>query len=128
MEPGRRICVPIPLFHAFAYVEGLFAAITVGGTLMLFKEKFNTDKTLLAMQERKANDIICVSPIMIDLLVKGKPSPERFPVLHAAYWAAACPEWIWDRARQAFGISDISTGYGMTECGSTATIIRPEDD
>lgn len=128
MEPGRRICVPIPLFHAFAYVEGLFAAITVGGTLLLFKEKFNTDKTLLAMQERKANDIICVSPIMIDLLVKGKPSPERFPVLHAAYWAAACPEWIWDRARQAFGISDISTGYGMTECGSTATIIRPEDD
>lgn len=127
METGRRICVPIPLFHAFAYVEGLLSAVTVGGALLLFRGRFQVERTLDLMREKRANDIICVSPIMIELLVKGRPLPEEFPSLHAAYWAASCPDWIWDGARRAFGIADISTGYGMTECGSTAAIIRPED-
>ena len=80
------------------------------------------------MREKKTNDVICVSAIMIDLPPKGDPQPEDYPAMHAAYWASACPEWIWQKARDAFGITDIGTGYGMTECGSTATLIRPTDD
>ncbi len=128
MEPSRRICVPIPLYHAFAYIEGLMAAITVGGALLLFREHFQVERTLRLMREKKTNDVICVSAIMIDLLLKGDPQPEDYPAMHAAYWASACPEWIWQKARDAFGITDIGTGYGMTECGSTATLIRPTDD
>ena len=128
MEPGRRICVPIPLYHAFAYIEGLMAAITVGGALILFREHFQSERTLRLMREKKANDVICVSAIMIDILVKGDPHPEDYPAMHAAYWASACPEWTWQKARDAFGITDVGTGYGMTECGSTATLIRPTDE
>ena len=54
MEPSRRICVPIPLYHAFAYIEGLMAAITVGGALLLFREHFQVG-TNLASHAGKEN-------------------------------------------------------------------------
>lgn len=128
METGRRICVPIPLYHAFAYIEGLMSAITIGGALLLSQERYDAERTLQLMRDMHANDVICVSAIMIDLLMKGAPRPEDYPSMHAAYWASACPEWTWQRARDAFGITDVGTGYGLTECGSTATLIRPTDD
>ncbi len=128
MEIGRRIFVPTPLFHTMAYVEGLMAAMLVGGSVIMMREKFNSQCGLRLMKQFEANDIICVTVIMMDLLSKGDPRPEDFPALHAAYWASICPQWLWGAVREAFGIQDVTTGYGMTECGSTTSMISPLDD
>ncbi len=122
METGRRICLPIPLFHAMAYVEGLLAALTVGGCVLLSRIKFDVQDTLERMIRYRANDIVCVSSVMVRLLTQGRRPDEGFPDMHAAYWAASCPDWVWGKAGAFFGIRDIGTGYGMTECGSTSNL------
>lgn len=126
MEEGRRIFVPIPLFHVFAYNEGLLAVSHVGGALILSDRKFSVEHALSLMKEAHANDIITVPMLMIQILTKGIFHHEDYPDLHAIYVAGATPEWLWDDARAKFGVSDITTGYGMTECGSTSTIMSPE--
>ncbi len=124
MEIGRRIFVPIPFYHAFAYVEGILAAMHVHGCVIFSRYAFQVDHALEMMAGYEANDIICVPTVMIKLLEHSKVVPERFPALHAAYWAGICPEWLWDMGSEKFGIEDITTGYGMTECGST-TFLMP---
>ena len=41
--------------------------------------------------------------------------------------SAPAPVWLWKRIEKEFGVSEIVTGYGMTECGGAMTLTRPED-
>lgn len=123
MEIGRRIYLPIPLFHAMGYVEGMLAAAMVGGSIVISKEKYKPKEQLLRMQEYEVNDIVCISSVMIRMMTAAAGRSMEFPHMHAAYWAGACPEWVWEAARRFFSITDCGNGYGMTECGSTSHIM-----
>ena len=41
--------------------------------------------------------------------------------------SAPAPIWLWRQIEADFGVSEIVTGYGMTECGGAMTLTRPED-
>lgn len=125
MEEGRRILVPIPFYHIFAYSEGILASMHVGGSIVISDKRFDVDNYLYLMQKHHVNDIICVPLIAINLIQKGKPAAEDYPDLHAAFISPAGPDWLWQAARDSFGISDVTTGYGMTECGATSFILSP---
>lgn len=125
METGRRILAPIPLYHIFAYNEGLLAAMWAGGCIVLADRKADGAYILELLKKSRANDIICVPVIMIHLLEAIGDEPQEFPDLHAGYWASTCPDWVWDAAKKKLGIEDVTTGYGMTECGSTTTMSVP---
>lgn len=127
MEDGRRILLPIPLFHAMGYIEGLLSVTHVGGSVVITEQRFDPARILTDLKKYRCNDFVCVSLIAMRMLEEQKRRREVFPDLHAAYWASACPEHIWAEAAEAFGIDDITTAYGMTECGSTAVMMRPED-
>lgn len=125
MEEGRRILVPIPFYHIFAYSEGILASMHVGGSIVISDKRFDVNNYLYLMQQHHVNDMICVPLIAIQMLQKGNPLASNYPYLHAAFISPAGPDWLWQATRYAFGISDITTGYGMTECGATTTILSP---
>ena len=125
MEIGRKILVPIPLYHIFAYNEGLLAALWAGGCVVLTDQKATGKYVRDLLKKSHANDIICVPIIMIRLLEALDEAPEVFPDFHAGYWASTCPDWVWDEAKKKLNITDVTTGYGMTECGSTTTLFSP---
>ena len=127
MEDGRRILLPIPLFHAMGYIEGLLSVVYVGGSAVITEKKYDPARILTDLRTQHCNDLVCVSLIAMRLLEEQKKRREILPDLHAAYWASACPDHVWEEAAQAFGIQDITTAYGMTECGSTSVMMRPED-
>ena len=127
MEVGRRIYLPIPLFHAMAYVEGMLAAAMVGGSIIISERKTTPEEHLIRMQRYEVNDIVCISSIMIRMMLAALGQSMDFPAMHAAYWAGVCPEWVWKRAREFFHITDCGNGYGMTECGSTSHVLRGTD-
>lgn len=127
MEIGRRIFMPIPLYHTMAYVEVLLTTMLVGGATIMMQGKFQAAHALELMQLHRANDIVCVPDIMINLLRCGKPRKEDFPALHALYWAGSCAPSLWKEAADGFGVDDITTAYGMTECGSTTAMRTPLD-
>jgi fatty-acyl-CoA synthase len=41
--------------------------------------------------------------------------------------AAPAPVWLWEKVRAELAITEITTGYGMTECGGAMTMSLPED-
>ena len=127
MEQGRRIFVPIALYHLMAYNEALLPALYIGGAVIMSQQRYDVLHCLDMMKQHRVNDIVCVSSIMMDMLTKASPTPAEYPDLIHAYWAASCPSWVWQAGRERFGLVDVTTGYGMTECGSTTTLVRPDD-
>ena len=127
-ELGRRIFVPLPMFHVYGYVEGLLAAILVGGTVLLRKGKFVAGPVLDFMEEGKANDILSVPSQMMALITELKERPRSLKSLHAVYCsAAACPSWVWPQIRKNLGVDDVITGYGMTEVCGASMQTAPDD-
>lgn len=120
-EIGRRIYVPLPLFHSYGYIEGLLAVILVGGTIIINDEKFNAEKSLKYMLKYKANDILSVPSQMIGFIKYLKENPISLPDLHSVYCSAtSCPVWVWSDIKKYLGVDDLITGYGMTEvCGAS---------
>lgn len=129
-EEGRRICVPLPLFHVYGYVEGLLTALFVGGAVLLTGGKFDPEKTLRLMSAARANDILSVPTVMMGLL--RCPALTRFDLsaLHAVYCSASvCPPWLWSTIRESLSVNDLITGYGMTEvCGATMQTVPGDGD
>ena len=129
-ELGRRIFVPLPMFHVYGYVEGLLAVILVGGAVLLWNRKFSGEQAVRFMREACANDILCVPAQAMALIQYLDGAPCDLPDLHAVYCSAAvCPAWVWPGIRSALGVSDVITGYGMTEvCGASMQTAPTDTD
>lgn len=127
MEDGRRILFSLPCYHMFGYVEGLMAALFVGGAVVL-QPAFDPEHYFAGIERHRATDILAV-PTMTVALVEH-PRREEFDlssVFALLSGAAPAPVWLWQQARDRLGITEIVTGYGMTEAGGAMTLSLPED-
>lgn len=126
-EDGRRILFALPLYHMFAYVEGLLACTWVGGAVIPQVE-FSPDRYLEDIEKYGANEILAVPTMTIAILEEAEKSSRDVSSLRAILSAAApAPPWVWERAKKIFDGVEITTGYGMTESGAGITMTRPED-
>ncbi|MFT4263840.1 MAG: class I adenylate-forming enzyme family protein [Nocardioides sp.] len=124
---GRRILFSLPCYHMFGYVEGILSAMYVGGAVVL-QTSFSAEGYLAGIERHRVNDILCV-PTMAVAMVESE-ARERYDLgsLTAILCGSApAPVWLWQRVEQLFGVSEIVTGYGMTECGGAMTLTLPED-
>ena len=127
-EKGRRIFIPLPMFHVYGYVEGMLAAILVGGAVLFRRGKFAAEPVLQFMKAEGANDILSVPAQMMSLISYLKENFVELPELHAVYCSAAvCPSWVWPSIRKYLGVSDVITGYGMTEVCGASMQTAPDD-
>lgn len=128
-EDGRRVFVPLPLSHVYAYVEGLLSCLIVGGTVLLSPAKLSPTEALEFIKRTRANDMLTVPSLMIKYLEVLEVEPKDFPDLHAVYCSADnCPIWVWSAIRERFRIWDVITGYGMTETSGASLQSHPSDD
>ncbi|SEU35862.1 class I adenylate-forming enzyme family protein [Nonomuraea wenchangensis] len=126
-EDGRRILFSLPCYHMFGYVEGLLAAMMVGGAIIP-RTAFSPADYFEAIERHRATEILCVPTMTVALL----EHPDRlkrdlsslFSVLSGA---APSPVWLWEKVRAELGVTEVVTGYGMTECGGAMTMSLPED-
>lgn len=126
-DDGRRILFSLPCYHMFGYVEGLLSAMFVGGAIVP-QTSFSAAGYFAGIERHRANDILCV-PTMAVAMVE---SPERLTADLSSLEAILCgsapaPVWLWEQVERDFGVTEIVTGYGMTECGGAMTLTRPED-
>lgn len=126
-EDGRRILFSLPCYHMFGYVEGLIAAMFVGGAIVP-RTSFSAADYFAAIERHRATEILCVPTMTVALLEhpdrKTRDLSSVFAVLSGA---APAPVWLWEKVRAELGITEITTGYGMTECGGAMTMSLPED-
>jgi fatty-acyl-CoA synthase len=126
-EDGRRILFSLPCYHMFGYVEGLLSVMFVGGAIVPHTS-FSAEGYFAGIERHRATDILCV-PTMAVAMVES-PARHRFDLgsLRAMLCGSApAPVWLWEQVRRDFGVTEIVTGYGMTECGGAMTLTRPED-
>lgn len=120
-EDGRRFFTPLPLYHVFAYVEGLMAASFVGGcviTMPTFSPKLSLD----LMSQHRAQDFLCVPSMLVALLNHPDLTTYDLSDLYALMCAAApAPAPVWEQAMRVLGLTEVCTGYGGTEVTASTT-------
>jgi fatty-acyl-CoA synthase len=126
-EDGRRILFSLPCYHMFGYVEGLLAALFVGGAIIP-QTAFSPVGYLRGVERHRATEILCVPTMTVALLEHPDRAAYDLSSLFALLSGAApAPMWLWERARSDLGVTEITTGYGMTEAGGAMTLTLPED-
>ncbi|WP_433802220.1 class I adenylate-forming enzyme family protein [Actinomycetospora sp. CA-084318] len=126
-EDGRRILFSLPCYHMFGYVEGLMAAMMVGGAIVP-QTAFDPGRYLEGIERHRATDILCVPTMTVALLEHPDLATRDLSSLRAILSGAApAPVWLWEKVRDGLGVDEIVTGYGMTEQGGAMTLSLPED-
>ncbi len=126
-ENGRRILFSLPCYHMFGYVEGLLSATFVGGAIIPHTS-FSAEGYFAGIQRHQATDVLCVPTMGVAMLEHPSRHDYDLSSLSAILCGSApAPIWLWERIQKEFGVSEIVTGYGMTECGGAMTLTLPED-
>jgi fatty-acyl-CoA synthase len=126
-EDGRRILFSLPCYHMFGYVEGLLSVTFVAGAIVP-QTSFSAEGYFAGIQRHRATDILCVPTMAVAMIEHPSRRDYDLSSLVALLCGSApAPPRLWQRIQAEFGVSEIVTGYGMTECGGAMTLTRPED-
>ncbi|MGD0065232.1 MAG: AMP-binding protein [Streptosporangiaceae bacterium] len=126
-QDGRRILFSLPCYHMFGYVEGLLSAMFVGGAIIP-RTAFSPADYVASVQRHRATEILAVPTMTVALLEYPELASCDLSSLTAILSGAApAPVWLWQKVRAELGVTEITTGYGMTECGGAMTLTLPED-
>ena len=126
-EDGRRVLFALPCYHMFGYVEGLLSVLFVGGAIVP-QTAFDPAKYFAGIERHRATDILCVPTMTVALLEHpARVDHDLSSVFAILSGAAPAPLWLWEKVRAQLGITEITTGYGMTEAGGAMTLSRPDD-
>ena len=126
-EDGRRILFSLPCYHMFGYVEGLLAAMFVGGAIIP-RTSFSAADYFAGIERHRATELLCVPTMTVALLEhEDRKTRDLSSVFAILSGAAPAPVWLWEKVQAELGITEITTGYGMTECGGAMTMTLPED-
>ncbi len=126
-EDARRISFSLPMYHVYGYVEGLLAALFVGGAIIP-QLNFDPVATLDSIVEHEATDVLLV-PIMTQALIKAARAGDYdlSTLTSIISSGGASPAGIWDELVDLFGSVEITTGYGMSETTASTTVTRMDD-
>lgn len=126
-EDGRRIIFSLPLYHVFGYVEGLLAALCVGGAIIP-QQIFNPKSILQAVERHRANEALFVPTMSVAVVEQASRSGFDLSSLEAVMSAAAvAPVWLWQRVKSDLGVGQTFTGYGQTEVSAATALTFPQD-
>jgi fatty-acyl-CoA synthase len=126
-EDGRRILFSLPCYHMFGYVEGLLSAMFAGGAIIP-QTTFSAEGYFAGIERHRASDILCVPTMAVAMVESPARRDYDLGSLRAMLCGSApAPIWLWRQIEDDFGVSEIVTGYGMTECGGAMTLTLPED-
>ncbi len=126
VQDGQRILFALPLYHVFAYVEGLLTALLSGGAIIP-QTAFDAVNTLDAIERHQANEALFVPTMTIAVLEAARAHRTDLTSLHAVMSAAApAPVRLWRAAREELGVRKVVTAYGMTETSAATTMTQPD--
>ena len=126
-EDGRRIVFALPLHHVFAYIEGLLASMFVGGAVVC-QPAFDPVETLAAIERHRVAEALFVPTMSLAVVEAAAGTEHDLSSLHAVMSAAAtCPARLWHQLVERLGVTELVTGYGMTETSAATTFTLPGD-
>jgi len=116
IEPGSRVCIPVPLYHCFGMVMGNLGCVTHAATMVYPSESFDPLKTLETVEAERCDVLYGVPTMFIAQL--NHPDFSRFDLssLRRGIMAGApCPIEVMKEVASTMHMSEITIAYGMTE-------------
>jgi fatty-acyl-CoA synthase len=116
IEPGSRVCIPVPLYHCFGMVMGNLGCVTHAATMVYSSESFDPLKTLETVEAERCDVLYGVPTMFIAQL--SHPEFSRFDLssLRRGIMAGApCPIEVMKEVASTMHMSEITIAYGMTE-------------
>ncbi len=126
-EDGRRIAFSLPMYHVFGYVEGLLAALWVGGAIVP-QLNFNPADTLRSIVEHRATDALMV-PVMAQAVIAAVRAGDYDLSGLTSMMSSGgfTPPGLWEDIVEVFAEAEITTGYGMSETTASTTVTQMDD-
>ncbi|XP_030565520.1 medium-chain acyl-CoA ligase ACSF2, mitochondrial [Drosophila novamexicana] len=120
---GERICVQVPLFHAFGVGITIMAAMAKGATLVLPAAGFSPKDSLQAIINEKCTVIHGTPTMYVDLVAEQRKLQLPLGNIRKAITggAAVSPQLVLDM-KQVLRVQAVHSVYGLTE--STAVIFQ----
>ena len=116
LQPGDRLCIPVPLYHCFGMVLGNLAAMTHGVTMVYPSETFDPLAVLESVEGERCTALHGVPTMFIAEL--EHPQFARFDLssLRTGIMAGSpCPIEVMRRCVERMHLREITIAYGMTE-------------
>jgi fatty-acyl-CoA synthase len=116
IEPGSRVCIPVPLYHCFGMVMGNLGCVTHAATMVYPSESFDPLTTLETVEAERCDVLYGVPTMFIAQL--NHPEFSRFDLssLRRGIMAGApCPIEVMKEVASTMHMSEITIAYGMTE-------------
>src|SRR5882757_7078578 len=116
IEPGSRVCIPVPLYHCFGMVMGNLGCVTHSATMIYPSESFDPLRTLEAVEAERCDILYGVPTMFIAQLNHSEFSRFDLGSLRRGIMAGApCPIEVMKDVASTMHMSEITIAYGMTE-------------
>jgi fatty-acyl-CoA synthase len=127
LDHRDRLCVPVPLYHAFGMGANLCAVIC-GSTLVYPGEGFDPQATVRAVQSERCSVLFGAPTMFFAELHDPKFRQYDLASLRMAIISGSpCPIELLHRIRSDMKIDDVVVRYGMTENSPTVMMTRLND-
>ncbi|XP_018374347.1 PREDICTED: acyl-CoA synthetase family member 2, mitochondrial [Trachymyrmex cornetzi] len=119
----NKICLNMPLYHAFGMVMGQLLVFHTGNTLVIEEHSFNPVKTLKAIAQEKCAITYGTPTMWVNLIEAQQRLQLPIDSLQAGITGGApAPSELFKRIRDVLGFNDIMSIYGLTE--TTAIVFQ----
>ncbi len=127
LDAADRYLIVNPFFHAFGYKAGWVAAFIRGATVYP-QQVFDADAVLARIARDRISFLPGPPTLFLTMLAHPRLNEFDISSLKAAVTGAATvPPVLITRMREELGIAQVTTAYGLTECGGCATLCDPGD-
>jgi fatty-acyl-CoA synthase len=116
IEPGSRVCIPVPLYHCFGMVMGNLGCLTHTATMVYPSESFDAAAALRAIEQFRCDVLYGVPTMFIAILNHPDFARHDLSSLRRGIMAGApCPIEVMKEVASRMNMSEITIAYGMTE-------------
>ncbi|KAJ8917664.1 hypothetical protein NQ315_005111 [Exocentrus adspersus] len=124
----HRICVQVPLFHAFGTAITISAGINYGATLVLPCEGYSPNKSLDAIKDENCSIIHGTPTMYVDLVRVQKERKEKIAAEIAVSGGAPCSPSLFKDMLTVLGVNKVKSVFGLSETTAVVFQSQSEDD
>jgi fatty-acyl-CoA synthase len=116
LEPGDRLCIPVPLYHCFGMVLGVLVCAASGATMVFPGEGFDAGDTLAALSRERCTALHGVPTMFSAILDHPRFAQHDLSNLRTGIMAGApCPIETMRQVVARMHMHQVTIAYGMTE-------------
>lgn len=128
LTEGSRYLIVNPFFHTFGYKAGWVAALLQGSTVYP-EQVFDAQAILHRIESDRISFLPGPPTLFLSMLAHpGLKNFDLSSLKSSVTGASTVPPILIKRMREELGIMNVTTAYGLTECGGCATLCEPSDN